>query len=343
MESAEITPLVERLLDTLDDCLLGQRPATEVLLAAYLAGGHALLEGVPGIGKTLLARSFASCLGVGLKRVQLTPDLMPADLTGTNIFEQNTGTFRLVPGPVFTEMLMADEINRTPPKTQAALLEAMQELQVTIDGVTHPLSPSFFVIATQNPIEFEGTYPLPEAQLDRFLVRVEMALPPAEAELEIYRRAVAGTLGQPKPRDEQDADTAEQAPGTSPEAPAADAAPGDFAAVVTPQEAAALRHAAATVHVDEGMLDYLLRLAGALRRSPHVELGVSPRGALALLAAGRGMALVEGRDFLTPDDLKRLLTAAWGHRILLTAESELEGQTAARVLEGVAAEVEVPH
>ncbi len=183
-----------RVAEAVRQTVVGQEAAAETLLAAYMSGGHALIEGVPGIAKTLLARAFASSLGLKFSRIQFTPDLMPSDLVGTNVYDQATGAFRLVRGPVFTEILMADEVNRTPPKTQSALLEAMQEAQVTIDGVSHPLGPAFFVVATQNPVEFEGTYPLPEAQLDRFIARVDMGLPERAAELEVYRRAVAGTL-----------------------------------------------------------------------------------------------------------------------------------------------------
>jgi len=307
----------QELAAALGESVLGQRTAIETLLVAYMAGGHALLEGVPGLGKTLLARSFAAAAGTRFSRVQFTPDLMPADVLGTNVYETSSGSFRLLRGPVFTEVFMADEINRTPPKTQAALLEAMQERQVTIDGVSLALDPAFFVIATQNPIEFEGVYPLPEAQLDRFLMRIEMGFPSIESELDLYRKAVSGELadwGGPLP-----------------------------SAVLAPGEGLALRRASRRVHASEEMLVYLGRLAEGARRSPHVELGVSPRAALALLEGGRAAALLEGRDFLTPDDLKRLLVPCWSHRLMLTAESELEGHTPRQILEQVAAAVPVPH
>ncbi|HVS03185.1 MAG TPA: MoxR family ATPase [Thermoanaerobaculia bacterium] len=315
----EASDLAAQVRRALVEHLPGLEPAIDELLVAYMAGGHALLEGVPGIGKTLLARSFAAALGGSFKRLQFTPDLMPADVVGTNVFDPAAGGFHLVPGPVFTEVLMADEVNRTPPKTQAALLEAMQEGQVSIDGTAHQLPPAFFVIATQNPVEYEGTYPLPEAQLDRFLLRIAVAPPPREAELELYRRAVAGTL------------TGWRAGGEA------------VTAVVPPAAAAALRRASGGVHVADELLDYLLRLAEAVRASPHVELGVSPRGALSLLEAARALAVLCGRGFVLPDDLKRLLAPCWGHRLLLVAESELEGQRPAAVLAAVAAAVEVPH
>jgi MoxR-like ATPase len=306
--------MVGVVLSALETAVLGQRPAAEALLAAYMAGGHVLLEGPPGIGKTLLARAFASCLGLRFSRVQFTPDLMPSDVIGTNVFDAASGSFRLVPGPVFTEILMADEINRTPPKTQAALLEAMQEAQVTIDGVSHRLETVFFVIATQNPVEFEGTYPLPEAQLDRFLLRIEMGIPDAKAERQMYQQAVEGRLiGWGR--------------GDLPEP------------VIAPPEAKKLRQASKGVHVAPEILDYLARLVAAVRTSPHVELGVSPRGALSLIEVARANALIGGRDYVVPDDLKSLLSFCWGHRLILNAESELEGQTPQSVLEEVAQRV----
>jgi MoxR-like ATPase len=316
LSPAQASELAARLLSHLGEQVLGQRAATESLLATYMAGGHALLEGVPGIGKTLLASAFSRALGLSFKRIQFTPDLMPTDVVGSNVFERDGGSFRLVRGPIFTQILMADEINRTPPKTQAALLEAMQERQVTIDGETHPLDPGFLVIATQNPIELEGTYPLPEAQLDRFLTRIEMSLPAKEDELELYRRAIDGRIVgwgavEPEP-------------------------------VLNAEEALALRLAARGVHVGDEVLAYLSDLTSAVRASTQVELAVSPRGALALLECARAGALIEGRDFLLPDDLKRFLAPCWSHRLLLTAEAELEGNSPQGILDRVAASVDVP-
>jgi MoxR-like ATPase len=319
MESDSHVEQVRSILDAIESVLLGQRRSAEALLAGFLADGHVLVEGVPGIGKTLLAQAAAGALGLGLKRVQLTPDFMPADLLGTNIFDAGSGAFRLMRGPVFSQVLLADEINRTPPRTQAALLEAMEERQVTIDGQTHHLDPSFFVIATQNPIEFEGTYPLPEAQLDRFTLRVSMPPVHGEAELEMLTRAAAGTL----------AGWGRQARSTSP--------------VVTADQAAELRRASLGVHVAPEILDYVQRLAEGVRSSPHVALGVSPRALLALMEAGRAVALLQGRTFVLPDDIKAMLEPCWGHRILLEPESELEGVGTASLLDEVAATVEVPH
>jgi MoxR-like ATPase len=315
---ASVKAAAGRVAESVRSSVVGQDAAAETLLAAYVAGGHALIEGVPGIAKTLLARAFASSLGLKFTRAQFTPDLMPSDLLGANVFDQSAAAFRLVRGPVFTELLMADEINRTPPKTQSALLECMQERQVTIDGVSHELPAVFFVIATQNPVEFEGTYPLPEAQLDRFLVRVDMGLPERAAEIEIYRRAVSGTLA-----------------GWG----ADQALPGP---VVRRDEAAALRLASRLVHVALEILDYVASLAAAVRESPRVEIPVSPRGALALIETARAMALIAGRDFVAPDDVKRTLVPCWAHRVLLTAEAELENETPAGVLGRIAGAVAVP-
>jgi MoxR-like ATPase len=312
VSTARLAAAAGELAAAIEARVLGQHEAVTILLAAYVAGGHALLEGLPGLGKTRLARTFAQCLGARFSRVQFTPDLMPADLVGTNVFDAGAG-FRLLRGPVFTDVLMADEINRTPPKTQSALLEAMQERQVTIDGETYALGAGFFVLATQNPIELEGVYPLPEAQLDRFLVRIDMSLPSRSAELELLRHSVAGTL-----------DEAAGAP------------------VLAPGEAWALRQGSRRVHVAEELLDYLVRLATASRQSPHVELGVSPRAVLALLEAARAVALIEGRDYAGPDDIKRLLVPCWAHRLILTPEAELEGHTPRQILEQAAAAEPVP-
>ncbi|HXB55449.1 MAG TPA: MoxR family ATPase [Vicinamibacteria bacterium] len=306
-----------RVVGALDRLVLGQHAAAEALIVAYMAGGHALLEGVPGIGKTLLARSFAACLGLRFSRVQFTPDLMPTDIIGMNVFDSSSHTFRLVRGPVFTQVFMADEVNRTPPKTQSALLEAMQERQVTIDGVLHPLEAEFFVMATENPVEFEGTYPLPEAQLDRFILRIEMGLPDQAGEIDLYRQAASNQLRGWN-----------SAPPPDP--------------LVAPEEARALRAASHEAHVAPELLPYLARLAASVRQSPHVDLGVSPRGALSLLETARAGALLAGRDFVLPDDIKRFLRPCWGHRLILRAESELEGHTIGKVLDQAAASVEVP-
>jgi MoxR-like ATPase len=317
LSRARLSEAAARVRDVLEQLVPGQHAAIQQILTGYLASGHVLLEGVPGIGKTLLARCLAATLGLAYSRVQFTPDLMPADLIGANVFDPKSGEFRLIRGPVFTEVLLADEVNRTPPKTQAALLEAMQERQVTIDNTTHRLTPEFFVIATQNPVEFEGTYPLPEAQLDRFLLRVEMGLPSEADEQRIYSLAIEGKLA-----------------GWGPWEPPAPA--------VTAAEARALRRASLTTHVAKELVEYLTQLARAVRRSPQVELGVSPRAALSLMEGARAVALLNDRDFVLPDDLKALLAPAWAHRLVLTPEAEIEGHTAEALLADVARSVEVP-
>ncbi len=313
----DLTDTVTTLRDTLSSVVVGQEDAMDELIAAWLAGGHVLLEGVPGVAKTLLARTLAAALGLEFKRVQFTPDLMPADITGGSIFDFKGGTFQLQKGPLFCQVLLADEINRAPPKTQAALLEAMQERQATIDGETHALDSGFFVVATQNPVDQEGTYPLPEAQLDRFLLRVSVGYPSASAELEVYRRFRDGTLplaGSP---------------------PAVDP-------VVDAAGAAALRRQLAQVHVEDGVLGYLQALVAATRSAPRLVWGASPRAGLALLAVSRAWAAMEGREFVIPDDLKRMARPVLTHRLLPTADAELDGWTADRVLDDILAAVPVP-
>ncbi len=306
-----------RVRAALAPVLVGQDAALELLLAAWLARGHVLLEGPPGVAKTLLARAFSAALGLPWGRIQFTPDLMPADVTGGAVFNFQDGSFRLQRGPVFTSVLLADEINRAPPRTQAALLEAMQERQVTLDGQSHPLDAEFFVLATQNPADHEGTYPLPEAQLDRFLLRVQMGHPDEDAEVEVYRRALAGAL------------------------PAADA-PLPIAPVATRAEIAAVRAAAATVHVAPALLGYTSAVLRRTRSSPALAWGGSPRAGIAWLLVARARAALDGRGFVLPDDLKALALPVLGHRLLPTPEAELDGFDVPRILDALLADVPVP-
>ncbi len=304
---------LERLTAALESTVLGQRQVVADLVTAFLARGHVLLEGVPGVAKTLTARSMASALGLDFTRVQFTPDLMPSDILGTNVFRPQENAFHLVKGPVFTELLVADEINRTPPKTQAALLEAMEERQVTIDGTTHVLPPHFFVVATQNPLELEGTYPLPEAQLDRFLMRVRVGYPPPEAELDMVRgfHQREGKLAQ-VPR------------------------------VLETTTLAELQAQAARVACDDSILSYVVKLIRETRANPRVRLGASPRSAQALLAAAKARAALNGSDFVTPDDVKNVCPSVLNHRLILKAEAEVEGLTADDVLRQTLERVQVP-
>jgi MoxR-like ATPase len=297
--------------------VVGQDAVVSGLVIALLADGHVLLEGVPGVAKTLLVRSMAAALSLETKRVQFTPDLMPGDVTGSLIYDARTAEFEFRKGPVFTNLLLADEINRTPPKTQAALLEAMEERQVSVDGVPRPLPDPFMVIATQNPVEYEGTYPLPEAQLDRFLVKLNVPLPGRDDEFGMLRRHAEGF----DPRD---------------------LAAAGLRAVAGPTELAAGRAAAARVSVAPEVLSYIVDLCRATRSSPSVSLGASPRGATALLRTSRAWAWLSGRDFVTPDDVKALARPTLRHRLALRPEAELEGATTDAVLEGVLATVPVP-
>jgi MoxR-like ATPase len=303
--------------DEVAKAVVGQDAAVSGLLVALLCGGHVLLEGVPGVAKTLLVRTLAQALDVGSKRVQFTPDLMPGDITGSMVIEGRAGELAFREGPLFTHLLLADEINRTPPKTQSALLEAMEEGQVSVDGVSRPLPSPFLVAATQNPVEYEGTYPLPEAQLDRFLLKLVLPVPEREAELEILRRHAAGF----DPRDVA-------AAGVTAVAGAADVAAGQ----------AAVRQ----VQVYPEVTGYVVDIARATRESPSLSLGVSPRGATALLRAARAWAWLTGRDFVTPDDVKALAHATLAHRLGLRPEAELEGVDVDAVLASALGSVPVP-
>ena len=298
------------LLVNLQSAIIGKEPTLKLVVGALLAGGHVLLEDVPGVGKTLLARSLAQSLGGDWKRVQFSPDLLPSDITGVNVFHPGTGEFRFVAGPVFAHVFLADEINRASPRTQASLLEAMEERHVTVDGVSHPLPDPFMVIATQNPVEHHGTFPLPEAQLDRFAIAVTMGYPTEAEEIRLLSRSVG------------------EQPGAG------------VGAALTPAQLAAWQAEVRRVRVDESLQGYIVRVVARTRAHPQVSLGVSPRGSLLWLRLAQAMAWLAGRDFVTPDDLRETAVPVLAHRLLLVHRS---GATARRELVSqILAEIAVP-
>jgi MoxR-like ATPase len=291
MTIEEVGQVASRVLDEVERAIVGKREALELVLLGILGDGHVLLEDYPGLAKTLIARSFAQATSLSFSRIQFTPDLMPSDVTGSSIYNQQTNEFEFRPGPIFAQILLGDEINRAPPKTQAALLEAMQERQVTIEGTTHQLDRPFLVLATQNPIEYEGTYPLPEAQVDRFLVRLGVGYPEREDEWQVLVR-----------RMEREVDEIELTP------------------VVDAETLLRMQHALEQVHVSEQVGLYMVDLVAATRASTRVQVGASPRGTLALLRLSRGRAALDGRDFVTPDDVKAVAVPALAHRLTLRPE-----------------------
>jgi MoxR-like ATPase len=291
MTLEQVAERADLILTELERAIIGKRDALELVLLGVLGDGHVLIEDFPGLAKTLIARSFAQVASMRFTRVQFTPDLMPGDVTGSSIFDQRRGDFEFRPGPIFTNLLLGDEINRAPPKTQAALLEAMQERQVTIEGTTHPLERPFIVLATQNPIEYEGTYPLPEAQLDRFLLRLRIGYPDANDEWRILEQRL-----------ERRADEVELTP------------------VVDRETLLAMQEAIEEVHVSESLGRYIVEIVAATRTSPRLQVGASPRGALALLKLARCRAALRGRDFATPDDVKEVAVPALAHRLTLKPE-----------------------
>ena len=297
--------------------VVGQDGAVTGLIIALLAGGHVLLEGVPGVAKTLLVRSLSAAMRLDTKRIQFTPDLMPGDITGSAVYDPKSGEFEFREGPVFTNILLADEINRTPPKTQAALLEAMEERQVSADGVTRKLPVPFLVAATMNPIEYEGTYTLPEAQLDRFLLKLVLDLPARDSEIEVLQRHADGFSAR-------------------------DLAAAGLRPVLGAEQIAAARASVAQVGATPELLAYLVDLARGTRQSPSVRLGVSPRGTTALLAATKAWAWLSGAEAITPDHVQQMILPVWRHRIGLRPEAELEGVSADTILRSVVQQTQVP-
>lgn len=314
-DAAALREAIGRVRAEVGRAVVGQEGAVNGLLIALLARGHALLEGVPGVAKTLMVRSFSRALGLDTHRVQFTPDLMPGDVSGSLIYDASSGEFEFREGPVFTNVLLADEINRTPPKTQSALLEAMEERQVSNDGVTRPLPDPFLVCATQNPIEHEGTYTLPEAQLDRFLLKLLIDVPERDAEVDVLRRHAAGfsprTLDAVRP-------------------------------VTTADEILAAQRSVDAVQATDDVLAYIVDLARATRQAPSVEVGASPRAATALLAAAKAWAWLSGYNGITPDHVQGMLTPVWRHRIQLRPDAEMEGVTVSSVLASVLRQTAVP-
>jgi len=290
---------IQTLIDNIEQVVYGKRDVVKLCVVGLLARGHILIEDVPGTGKTTIAQSLARSIDCSFHRIQFTSDMLPSDIIGVSILDQRTSQFDFRKGPIFASVVLADEINRTPPKTQSALLEAMSEYQITVDGVVHPLPQPFIVLATQNPIEYEGTYVLPESQLDRFLIRTEMGYPPAEDELRIMRR-----------RDPQKMIT-------------------DLKPALTVPELLALQHSVGDVHVDESVAQYMLRIVQGTRTHDHIQLGASTRGSLALFEACQAHALVEGRNYVTPGDVKQMAPAVLGHRILIKSRGA-DLSTAAR-------------
>lgn len=309
------TTKIQALRDSIAQIIVGQTQATDLLLTSVIARGHVLIEGVPGVAKTLLARVMAQLIDARFSRVQFTPDLMPSDVLGTTVYNMKTGDFDFHPGPVFADVVLADEINRAPAKTQAALFEVMEERQVTVDGTPRTMSDVFTIIATQNPVEQEGTYKLPEAQLDRFLMKITMDYPTTDEEVEILLRHQASAAFTRVDRLEP---------------------------LLTPADLATLRDAAQKVRVEASLLRYIAEIVDTTRHSKAVYLGASPRAAVAILSSAKAYALLQERDFVTPDDIKTVAPFVMHHRLLLTAEAEMQGYTPLQVAQRLIDKVEVP-
>ncbi len=318
MENTEkITQICQTIKSEISNAMIGQTEVVEQILIALIAGGHVLIEGVPGLGKTLLVQALAKTFRGDFSRIQFTPDLMPSDVTGHVLYDMKSESFKVRKGPVFTNLLLADEINRAPAKTQAALLEVMQEQQVTLEGRSMPVSKPYMVLATQNPIEQEGTYPLPEAQLDRFLFKVLINYPDDKEELQLVQHITDKKLG-----DKLDVSKVN--------------------ACVNPESISKLQQHAAALEIDEKVVQYAINIVRATRKWPGISLGSGPRGGIALIRAARAYAVINGCDFITPDDVKKITLPAMRHRIVLSPEMELEGVHVDRVLENILDKVEAP-
>ena len=311
-ETQSATSIAREIVDNVSKVIVGKQPVIERALAAVIAQGHILIEDVPGVGKTMLAKSISSSIGCSFKRIQFTPDLLPSDIVGVSIYNQSTREFQFRPGPVMAQIVLVDEINRATPKTQSALLEAMEELQVSVDGVTRPLEQPFIVMATQNPIEYEGTFPLPEAQLDRFLMRISLGYPSFMDELSVI----------------------EQQEKTHPI--------DELEAVASPEDVIKLQEAAKNVYVDTAVREYIVGLIEATRNHEDVSLGASPRASLGMFRAVRGMAILRDRDYAIPDDVKELAYAVLAHRLILSPAARMRGLHTGQVIDGLLESVAVP-
>jgi MoxR-like ATPase len=309
---SEVAPVANKIIANVEKVIIGKRPQIVLSLVSLFCEGHLLVEDVPGVAKTMLARALARSIGCTFKRLQCTPDLLPTDVTGVSIFNQKTAEFEFRPGPVFAQILLTDEINRTTPRTQSALLEAMAEIRVTVDGQTYKLEPPFFVIATQNPIDHEGTFPLPEAQLDRFLIRINLGYPSKDEEAKMLERLQRG-----HPIEE-------------------------LAPVVSAADVLACQRAVREVYVDDKVRNYLLEIVRVTREHEDIQLGASPRASIALFRTGQALAAISGRNYVLPDDIKRLAQAVLGHRLILKPESRLRKMTAAAIVNEILTRVRVP-
>jgi MoxR-like ATPase len=318
MERLDLSGFTEKtreIRNCIAKVVVGQQYTVDLILSAILADGHILLEGVPGVAKTLMARTISKLIDTQFGRIQFTPDLMPSDVLGTTVFNMKSGDFDFHRGPVFADIVLVDEINRAPAKTQAALFEVMQERQVTIDAVTYPMNPIFTIIATQNPVEQEGTYKLPEAQLDRFIMKINVGYPTPEEELEVLNRHHGNSgftkLDQLQP-------------------------------IIKAEELLALRKLTASVVVEQSLMNYIVQIVQATRNNRYLFLGASPRASVALMQTAKGLALLQGRDFVTPDDIQLLAYPVLRHRLMLNTEADLEGLTVEKVIKGIISQIEVP-
>lgn len=307
-----LTASTHRLIKNIETVIVGKRDVVRLSVATLLSGGHMLIDDIPGVGKTMLARSLASSIGGSFKRIQFTPDLLPADITGVSIYDRSTNNFEFRPGPIFANVVLADEINRATPKSQSALLEAMDEFQVTADGQSRPVPRPFFVVATQNPIEYEGTFDLPEAQLDRFMTRISLGYPSHEDEVDVLTRQM---LVHPIEGIE---------------------------AITSPQQVLQLQRAVREIHVDDSLKHYAVNICEHTRRQSDLDLGASPRGSIALVRVAQGLAAVSGRDYVVPDDMKAVAVATLAHRLVVKPSRSIQGLSAQEVIEQVLDSVEVP-